>query len=515
MSHLLGLDLGTSSAKAMLFNPNTRRPVAVAGHEYPVNKPAPNHAEQDPETWWQAIVNIVRRVTAQAQHPPITAISFSGQMHGTVLLNAQNQPLHPAIIWADQRSAAECTQLIDTLGREKYAALTGTLPAVGFMGPTLLWLARHQPDLLAQARHVVLPKDYIRLKMTGKIATDVSDAASTAIFNIHRNTWADAILQHVDLPPEILPPVLASTAVAGQLTPHAAEELGLQAGIPIIAGCADQPAQAIGNGIIAPGKASVTTGSGGQVFTPLSPSNGPLPTDPRLHVFNHAVPNMWYGMGAILSAGLSLRWLRDLTGLQHNPNAYATLSAEAADVPPGANGLIFLPYLSGERTPHMDPLARGSFIGLTHYHQRGHLARAVMEGVAMALRQALEINLLLGGRVEIIIAAGGGAESAVWRQIQADVFGLPLRQSLLGEQASVGAALLAGVGAGVYANLEEACVGVVEYGPITSPDEVTHSRYNELYVRFTELYPRLREDFHWLSGFSAIKAVNTKMKLAD
>lgn len=513
MSLLLGIDIGTSSAKAVLFDPETGQTVAVAGQEYPLHKPAPDRAEQNPEDWWQATIAIVRQATEQAGRTDVAALSFSGQMHGTVLLDRAGVPLHPAIIWADQRSAAACAQLTTTLGSERYAAVAGTLPAVGFQGPTLVWLAQHKPALLAHTHRVILPKDYVRLRMTGEIATEVSDAASTGIFDIARQTWASEILAGVHLPETLFPPVLASTAVAGQLTRQAAEKLGLPAGIPVIAGCADQPAQAIGNGLIAPGLASVTTGSGGQVFAPLQPNRGTegdltpsipsvpsVPSDPRLHVFNHAVPQMWYVLGAILSAGLSLRWLRHMTGLAQAADAYPILSAEAAAVPPGADGLIFLPYLSGERTPHMDPLARGGFIGLTAYHTRGHLARAVMEGVAFALRQTLAISLELGGQVERVIASGGGAESAVWRQIQADVFGLPLQQSLLSEQASLGAALLAGVGAGLYPDLAAACRQTVHYGPVTSPHLERQAQYREIYARFVQLYPRLREDFHWLAG---------------
>jgi xylulokinase len=463
---------------------------------------------------------VVRRVTTEIRRSDVTAISFSGQMHGTVLLDRAGVPLHPAIIWVDQRSAAACTTLVITLGAERYASMTGTLPAAGFQGATLVWLAQHEPGLLAHTHHIILPKDYVRLRMTGEIATEVSDAAGTGIFDIAHQTWATEILAGIGLPETLFPPVLSSAAVAGQLTSRAAVELGLAAGIPVIAGCADQPAQAIGNGLIAPGQASVTTGSGGQVFVPIRPSgvggnSGELggtegsekgefpsvPSDPRLHVFNHAVPQMWYVLGAILSAGLSLRWLRNVTGLAGAADAYPILSAEAAAVSPGADGLIFLPYLSGERTPHMDPLARGAFIGLSAYHTRGHLVRAVMEGVALALRQTLEISLGLSGPVERIIAAGGGAESDVWRQIQADVFGLPLQHSLLAEQASVGAALLAGVGTGVYADLAEACQQVVRYGPVTEPIPARRAQYDELYIRFEQLYPRLRDDFHWLAGF--------------
>lgn len=505
MTFLLGIDIGTSSAKAVLFNCATQQVAAVAGREYPLHKPAPDRAEQNPDDWWQAVAAVVRQTLDETGRPPVAAIGLSGQMHGTLLLNSRGRPLHPAIIWADQRSAAACKWLVDAVGTERYTALTGTMPAPGFMGPTLLWLARHSPGLLARARHAILPKDYVRFCLTGRIATDVSDAAGTGLFNITRRVWAAEILDAAHLPQTILPPVLASSAVAAELAPQAAGALGLPPGIPVVAGCADQPAQAIGNGLVAPGLASVTTGSGGQVFVPVRPqanSGSPsLKTDPRLHIFNHAVPDTWYVLGAILSAGLSLRWLRNLTGLEHTPDAYAILSAEAEAVPPGANGLLFLPYLSGERTPHMDPLARGGFIGLTHYHHRGHLARAVMEGVAFALRQALALSLEAGGQAEKIIVAGGGATSPVWRRIQADVFGLPLQPSRTPEQAGVGAALLAGVGAGIYPNLAEACRQTVRYGPAIRPNPAAQARYNQLYSRFTGLYPRLQNDFHHLAGY--------------
>ena len=496
MTLLLGLDLGTSSAKASLFNADTQQVETSATQEYLVDKPAPDRAEQHPDAWWQAIVEATHQATYQAGRRDVLGISFSGQMHGTVLLDQDSRPVHPAIIWADQRSIVECQTLVNTVGGQEYANITGTLPAVGFMGPTLLWLAENAPELLERTRTVVLPKDYLRLKMTGHVATDISDAAGTGIFNIRQTDWAWDILSRVQMPLEMLPTVLSSTAVAGELGTEAAAELELSPGIPVIAGCADQPAQAIGNGLTAPGSASVTTGSGGQVFTPVKNN---LQPDPRLHVFNHAVPAMWYILGAMLSAGLSLRWLRNLTGLATIPNAYDILSAEAAHIRPGADGLIFLPYLSGERTPHMDPLARGAFIGLTHYHQRGHLARAVMEGVAMALRQALSLSLAAGGQVNKIIAAGGGAESSVWRQIQADVLGLPLQQSLLKEQAGVGAALLAGVGTGIYSDLDDACKQAVSLGPTTDPTPAAQSFYNEFYQRFMSLYPRLSNDFHWLA----------------
>lgn len=501
MSLLLGIDLGTSSVKAIMFDSATSSIKAVAGREYAINHPAPDRAEQDPDEWWRATVEVVRRVTAEAGTNEVTAISFSGQMHGTVLLGKDSKPIAPAIIWADQRTAATIAELTATLGGEQYAAIAGTLPAAGFLGATLLWLRQHDPALLERTHKVVLPKDYVRLCMTGEIATDPSDAGSTAVFDVSQRDWATTIISKAGLPEAIFPTVRASVAVSGYLRAEAAAELGLPTGIPVITGCGDQPAQAIGNGLIKPGLASVTTGSGGQVFVPLrrEPSQ-PLRTDARLHVFNHAAPDMWFVLGAILAAGLSLRWLRNLVGLADDPQAYPKLSAEAAQIPPGADGLIFLPYLYGERTPHMDALARGSFIGLSAHHTRGHLARAVMEGVSFALRQTLEISRTLGASADTIIAAGGGADSAVWRGIQADVYGLHLQRTLLTEQASVGAALLAGVGAGVYRDLDEACGRTMQYGAITEPDKQRHAQYDALYAHYLELYPRLKGDFHRLAG---------------
>jgi xylulokinase len=500
MAALLGIDIGTSSVKALLFDTAQARPVAAHGVEYPIHTPTPGWAEQDPDDYWRATIAAVRQVTAQAGRNDVAAISFSGQMHGTILLDADNRPLHRAIIWADTRSGTEVGRLVANF--PAYASIAGTLPATGFLIGTLSWLAAHQPDLLHRAARVILPKDYVRLMMTGSAATEVSDAAGSGAFAVARGEWATEIIASAGLPFDLFPPVLQSTSVAGTLLPAAAEALGLPAGIPVIAGCGDQPAQAVGNGLIAPGAASVTVGTGGQVCVPLQPQ-GALRTDERLHVFNHAVPGMCYVLGATLSAGLSLRWLRNLVGLQDMPNAYESLSAEAATVAPGADGLLFLPYLAGERTPHMDPRARGTFVGLSLHHTRAHLARAVMEGVCFALRQALEISLALSGPVNVVIVSGGGMESALWRQMMADVTGLPLQKSLMAEQACTGAALLAGVGAGVYNSLEAACHETVRRGTLTEPDAARHAFYDQQYAQFLALYPLLREQMHTLVNRAA------------
>ncbi|HEX2621030.1 MAG TPA: FGGY family carbohydrate kinase, partial [Phototrophicaceae bacterium] len=294
MALLLAIDIGTSSAKAVLFDPDAGKILAIAGEEYPLHQPTAERAEQNPADWWLSTLSVVGECLEKSGRRDIAAIGLTGQMHGTVLLDAKQNVLHPAIIWADSRSTASSQWMIDKLGADKYTSIAGTLPAVGFMGSTLVWLEQNQPDLMDRTRHVLLPKDYVRLKLTGEIATDISDASATGLFDITQRTWSKTILNAVLLRESILPTVLESTAIAGRLTPNAADALGLTAGIPVIAGCADQPAQAIASGLIAPGLASVTTGTGGQVCVPIKLEEGqPIPTDPRLHVFNHATRDMY------------------------------------------------------------------------------------------------------------------------------------------------------------------------------------------------------------------------------
>ena len=499
MTYLLGIDIGTSSAKALLFDVEQAAVAAVAGVEYPMQHPYPGYAEQNPDDWWQAVVESVRRVVNILDgQPDIAGIGLTGQMHGFTPLDEQNNILHPAIIWADQRSAGIIDDLTERVGYDTFINVAGTLPAAGFMASTLFWMQQNDPALLARISKVILPKDYIQLRLTGAVATDTSDAAATALFDVTAGKWSESIISTLKFPPDIFPDVHLSTDVIGQLDAGAADALNLRPGIPVVAGCADQPAQSIANGVLEPGIVSVTTGTGGQVSVPLRIKDG-FKTDPRVHVFNHAVPGSAYILGAILSAGLSLRWLRDTVGLKNTPNAYDRLSQDAATVPPGAEGLIFLPYLVGERTPLMDPEARGAFIGLSTRHGRGHLARAVMEGVTFALRQALEVSLSLSPTpVTQIIAAGGGAESTLWRGIQTDVFNLPLQKSLLTEQTGIGAAMLAGIGTGVYSGFDEAVAAVAHYDEPTIPRSENRVRYDDLYQHFTELYPRLRDDFHRL-----------------
>ncbi len=505
MPLLLGIDIGTSSVKAVIYDPDSGAVIATAGQEYPLLKPAPDRAEQEPEAWWEAAKSVVQAALVRAGRRDIMGIGVTGHMHGVAFLDRLNHSVRPAIIWADQRSGAECQALIDRIGADHYTAIAGTLPAAGFAAATLSWLLKYEPETLDHTYVILLPKDYVRYKLTGNIATDASDAAATGLLDVSVKAWSPEIVGAVGISRTILPPLLDSAAVAGTLTPSAAEALNLTAGIPVVTGCADQAAQAVANGLIAPGTASITIGSGGQVCVPISARRDDgefrLPTDPRAHVFNHAVPGMWYILGATLSAGLSLRWLRDTFSNGGDEKAdYLALSDAAAKGTPGAGGLLFLPYLSGERTPHLDPLARGAFIGLSYHHTRGDLARAVMEGVAFSMRETLHValSISLNKPITSLVAAGGAMESPVWRQIMADILGLPLCQTALTETTGVGAALLAGVGVGMYENYADASAHTAITMRVTEPDARNAARYDALYAQYLTLYPKLKNDFHQL-----------------
>lgn len=493
MPCLLGIDLGTQSVKSVVLD-DQGEVRSVAQAEYPILTPRVGWAEQEPGVWWRATCQTTQEAIAKARVAPadIAGIGLSGQMHGTVCLDREWTPLRPAIIWADGRSTAEVAELVAELGRERLARLTANPLATGFMAATIRWLLRHEPDTLARTAALLLPKDYIRLRLTRQVGTDVTDAASTLLYDVAGRRWSEEMAHVVGVPLELLPRVRESHEVCGTLTRHAARDTGLAPHTPVVAGGGDQPVSALGNGVIEPGTLLSTIGTGGQLFTPLdAPSYDP---QLRTHTFCHAVPGRWFIMGAMLSAGLCLRWLRDQVfgGLGLD---YAAFSEAASQTEPGAEGLIFLPYLLGERTPHMDPLARGVFFGLALRHERRHLVRAVMEGVAFALRDALEIFRSLGVTSRQIIAAGGGARSAVWRQIQADVFGTPLAPAEAMEPAACGAAILAGVGTGVFPSLAQAASRFARVGKVVEPKPENVARYDELYAFFRSLYPRFQEAY--------------------
>jgi xylulokinase len=491
MSSLLGIDLGTSSVKVVVFSVDgSIRGIGSA--EYPILTPSVGYAEQEPEDWWRATVVAVRQAMEKAGRPEISGIGFSGQMHGFVLIGADRRALSPAIIWADQRSA-DLLPEIESIGGSDLKRC-GTAPAAGFLISTLFWLQRHQPELLERALTLLMPKDYIRLKITGELGTDESDASATGIFDVERRLWADDLIARLKLPRSVFPVTNESIEVVGKLTAEAATELGLSPGIPVSAGSSDQPAQGVGNGLIDPPLGSVTIGTGGQVFVPLSQ---PL-LDPklRLHTFCHAPRERWYLLGAMLSAGMALRWLRAILGSDRY--SYAEMDRIAAEIEPGCEGLTFLPYIVGERSPIMDPRAKGGFVGLALRHGPGHLVRALLEGVAFALRQIIETMEDCGASLPRLVASGNGLGSPLWRQMLADVIGRPLFQgqdAYASERAGVGAAMLGGIGAGVFKDYNDVRKLAPVFDVVTSPTPDRTDRYEIAYRRFLDLYPRLRDWF--------------------
>jgi xylulokinase len=493
MKALLGIDLGTSSVKVVVSSLEG----AIEGlgtAEYPILTPQPGYAEQNAFDWWDATATAVRQALQQASTPEVLAIGFSGQMHGFVPLGADRQPLGAAIIWADQRSAALLPEIQDRIGTELLASTCGTAPAAGFMISTLAWLQKYDPKSLEQTATLLMPKDYVRFRLTEELCTDQSDAAATGLFDVAARAWADDVIDRLAFPRSVFPRAYPSAEIVGHLCRAAADELGLPVGIPVSAGCADQPAQAVGNGLIDPPQGSVTIGTGGQVFAPLA-----IPlfdSQLRLHTFCHAPKDRWYLLGAMLSAGMALRWLRQTLGGNNRP--YSELDKMATEVEPGAEGLIFLPYLVGERSPLMDPGAKGAFIGLTLRHGPGHMVRALLEGVAFTLRQIVDVMVGCGAPLERLVASGNGLASPLWRQIVADVLNRPLlqgRDKHGAERAGVGAGLVAAIGIGAIEGYHEARRFAPTFDALTAPDPQGAQKYEPLYQRFCDAYPRLKTWF--------------------
>jgi xylulokinase len=458
---LVGLDVGTTGVKAVAIAPDGRV-VATAEEGYPLSTPRPGWSEQDPADWWHATQR------ALAALPPAAAIGLSGQMHGLVAVDSRDRVLRPAILWNDQRTAAECAEIEERVGLERLIGLTGNRALPGFTAPKLLWLRNHEPEVYARIAHVFLPKDYVRLRLTGDSAIDVADASGTLLFDVARRRWSDDVLQALELPREWLPPAYESPLVPGA------------------PGAGDQAAGALGVGIDRPGPVSVVLGTSGVVFAALPAFAADA--EARVHAFCHAVPGGWHAMGVMLSAAGSLGWLRDAVARE----SYEVLLGEAARWPAGVEGLLFQPYLGGERTPHADPDARGAFVGLSLRHDRGALVRAVLEGVSYGLRDSLELLRELGVAATVGRVSGGGARSALWLKIVASVLGIPLERTAVEKGAAFGAALLAGVAAGVYADVHEAVERAVRMRDVVDPDPRLRDVYEEGYARYRRLYPALR-----------------------
>ncbi|MYB49144.1 MAG: xylulokinase [Dehalococcoidia bacterium] len=491
--HYLGIDVGTTAVKALVVD-EAGAVVAEAESPLGVSVPGPGWAEQDPRDWWAGTVNAVRAACAQAGMCEVEAIGLSGQMHSSVLLDKADKVLRPAILWNDVRTSSQCRSIVELVGKAGLRRMVGNPALEGFTAPKLLWMRDEEPHLFDQARTLLLPKDFVRLALTGEKATEPSDAAGTLLFDVRRGRWSEEMVAALRLDPSILPPVRGSAGVTGTLTAGAAEALGLRKGIPVVGGGADNAAAAVGSGVIGQGALQASIGTSGTMLAPIERPR----VDPgmRLHLFNHAVADRWYQMGVVLSAGAALAWFRRaMSGPKGPPPSYDELIAEAAHIPPGADGLTFLPYLTGERTPHADSNARGVFAGMHAGHQRGHLVRAVLEGVASALRDSLELMRRLNVDADEVVAVGGGARSAVWRQMLADVFGMPVVTVAPSGGAPYGAAVLAAVGSGEFAAVEEACRAWLRPLDRMEPSPVAMSAYGEAYERYRRLYPRLKRHF--------------------
>jgi xylulokinase len=472
MTVLIGLDVGTTGVKALRLSPEGDV-LARAEESYPLSMPKSGWAEQNPEDWWQAAEAALARVGGGQ----VAGIGLSGQMHGLVALDSADRVLRPAILWNDQRTAEESAEIEADFGLPELVRLTGNRAIPGFTAPKLLWVRRYEPEVFERMAHVLLPKDYVRLRLTGERVTDVSDASGTLLFDVANRQWSDAVTESLDIPRDWLPAALESPASSGQTAD----------GFPVAAGAGDQAAGALGVGIDGPGPLSIVLGTSGVVFAALPE----FAADPegRVHAFCHAVPGGWHAMGVMLSAAGSLAWLRAAVA-PHEP--LETLVAEAERWPPGVEGLTFLPYLAGERTPHVDPHARGAFVGLSLRHDRGALVRAVLEGVAFGLRDSLELVRLMGAEPEVARVSGGGARSDLWLRMVASVLALPLERTAVEEGSAFGAALLGGVAGGVFDDVHKAVSATVRVTVTIEPEPEWTEPYAAAYNRFRSLYPALR-----------------------
>jgi xylulokinase len=502
MPHLLGIDIGTSGTKTLVCDEDGKV-LATAMAEHPISSPKPGWSEQNPEDWWQATIKATKAVLKRAKlkGSDIGGVGLSGQMHGSVFLGDGPKALRPALLWNDQRTAVQCAE-IESLagGREALIELVANPALTGFTAPKILWVRQHEPKIYGKVKHILLPKDYIRYRLTGDYAPEVSDASGMLLLDVVNRRWSDKLLSLLHIDKSLLGKLHESPEVTGTLHAEAAKLLGLAPGTPVVGGAGDQAAGAVGNGIVTTGVVSATLGTSGVVF-----AHADQPTrDPkgRVHTMCHAVPGKWCVFGCMLSAGGSFQWLRNQLGQaeiaaakKKGVDPYELLIADAEQAPPGCEGLFFLPYLTGERCPHPDPSARGGWIGVTARTTRDMLIRSVVEGVTYGMRDALEIMRGMGVGITQVRASGGGARSAFWRQLQADVYKSPLVLTNATEGPAYGVALLAGVGTGVWSSVEEACKRAIKQTQKIAPQAKRSALYDRHYAVYDELYDDLKDRF--------------------
>lgn len=506
MEYVIGVDLGTSGTKTVLFS-SDGQPIASKTIEYPLYQPQNGWAEQAPEDWWHAACGSMKEVIAKSGINPkdIKGIGISGQMHGLVMLDKAGNVLRRSIIWCDQRTAAECDEITNKVGASRLIELTANPALTGFTASKILWVRNNEPEIYEKCAHILLPKDYVRYMLTGEFATEVSDASGMQLLDVPNRCWSDEVLSKLGIDKSFLAKVYESPEITGKVTAQAAELCGVPAGTPVVGGAGDNAAAAVGTGTVQDGIAFTTLGTSGVVFA----HTDKLSIDPkgRVHTFCCAVPGAWHVMGVTQAAGLSLKWFRDnfcsdemvaAKGLDKDP--YYLMDKQAERIPIGAERLLYLPYLMGERTPHLDPNCRGAFIGLSAMHTRQHMLRAVMEGVVYSQRDSVEVLRGMGVKINDMLACGGGGTSPLWRQMLADVYGCPVKTVVSKEGPALGVAILASVGTGIYKSVQEACKEVIKTNPAQNPIAENSKEYEKFYKMYTELYPALKESYAKLAA---------------
>ncbi len=505
MNYLIGIDLGTSATKTVLFDENGTV-VASASKEYPLHQPQNGWAEQDPEDWKQAALATIAEVVREsgADKEEIKGLGISGQMHGLVMLDEDNQVIRPSIIWCDQRTAKECEEITEKVGAERLIEITANPALTGFTASKILWVRNHEPENYAKCRHILLPKDYVRLILTGEYATEVSDASGMQLLDVPNRCWSDEVLAKLEIDKALLAKVYESPEVTGTILPKIAELTGLSEKTVVVGGAGDNAAAAVGTGVVRDGKAFTTIGTSGVVFA--HSKNVTIDPKGRVHTFCCAVPGCWHVMGVTQGAGLSLQWFRNNfcrdymeQAEKEGCDAYDYINRDVESVPIGANRLIYLPYLMGERTPHLDPDCRGVFFGLSAIHTRKDMLRAVMEGVSYSMKDCNDILKEMGVEVADMMACGGGGRSAVWRQMLADMYGCTVKTVAAKEGPALGVAILAGVGAGIYESVEAACDRMIHTDKSCDAVPEHTAKYNAYHEIYKNLYGCLKEQYRELA----------------